>query len=67
MEMQEMEIIIDKTGNVQVAVKGVKGDGCLALSKNLEGALGSVTGREYTGEYYEQPETVSSTQQQDLR
>jgi hypothetical protein len=62
MEMQELEITIDKEGRVQVAVRGVKGEGCLGLTKNIENAVGTVEEREYTAEYYEQPVSVSDHQ-----
>lgn len=55
MDMQELEITIDKNGRVQVAVKGVRGAGCHALTKDLEEAIGTVEERNYTAEYYEQP------------
>jgi hypothetical protein len=60
MEMQELEITIDKEGRVQVAVRGVQGEGCLVLTKNIENAVGTVEEREYTAEYYEQPVMVSN-------
>jgi hypothetical protein len=59
MELQELEIMIDKEGRVQVAVRGVKGDSCLGMTKNIENAIGTLEGREYTAEYYEQPVSVS--------
>jgi hypothetical protein len=59
MEMQELEITIDKEGRVQVAVRGVKGEGCLGLTKNIENAVGMVEEREHTAEYYDQPVNVS--------
>ena len=62
MEMQELEITIDKEGRVQVAVRGVKGEGCLPVTKNIENAVGTVENREYCSEYYEQPVTVSDNQ-----
>jgi hypothetical protein len=62
MEMQELEITIDKEGRVQVAVRGVKGEGCLGLTKNIEDAVGTVEERAYTAEYYEQPVNVSDNQ-----
>jgi hypothetical protein len=62
MEMQEMEITIDKEGRVQVAVRGVHGEGCVALTKNIENAVGEVEERKYTAEYYEQPVEVSEYQ-----
>ncbi|HSQ94364.1 MAG TPA: DUF2997 domain-containing protein, partial [Methanoregula sp.] len=52
----------DQEGRVQVAVRGVHGDGCLAITKNLENAVGSVEERGYTGEYYEQPVTAGDHQ-----
>jgi len=66
MEMQELEITIDKEGRVQVAVRGVKGEGCLALTKNIEDAVGTVEEREYTAEYYEQTVTVEGYQRNGL-
>jgi hypothetical protein len=62
MEMQELEITIDKEGRVQVAVRGVKGEGCLGLTKNIESAIGTVEKREYTAEYYEESVSVSDNQ-----
>ena len=54
MDLQEMEITIDKEGRIQVNVKGVQGTGCLALTRELENALGVVEHREFTAEYYQQ-------------
>jgi hypothetical protein len=62
MEMQELEITIDKEGKVQVAVRGVKGEGCLEITKNIENAVGTVEERGYTAEFYEQPASVSHHQ-----
>lgn len=62
MEMQELEITIDREGKVQVAVRGIRGEGCLALTRNMETAVGTVEGREYTAEYYEQPVNVADQQ-----
>jgi hypothetical protein len=62
MEMKEFEITIDKTGKVQVAVRGVQGESCQGLTKNIENAVGIVEEREYTSEYYEQPVNISDHQ-----
>lgn len=67
MEMQELEITIDKEGRVQVAVRGIHGEGCIALTKNIENAVGEVEERKYTAEYYEQPAEVSEYQRSTLR
>ncbi|MFA4860598.1 DUF2997 domain-containing protein [Methanoregula sp.] len=67
MEMQELEITIDKNGMIQIAVKGVHGAGCDALTKDLEDVIGTVEERTYTAEYYEQPGEVQNFQYQNLR
>ena len=53
MDMQELEIQVDRDGNVTVHVKGVKGEECLALTNSIEDALGRVTDRSLTHEHYE--------------
>jgi len=53
MELQEIEIIIDKNGQVQVHVNGVKGAACLDITADLEKALGEVILREMTPEALE--------------
>ncbi|MFZ1127346.1 DUF2997 domain-containing protein [Methanoregula sp.] len=55
MEMQEIEITIDKEGRIQVKVTGAHGADCLAITKNLEDSAGVVEERTYSPAYYEQP------------
>jgi hypothetical protein len=63
MEMQEIEVFIDKTGQVRVEVRGAKGMSCLDLTKALEAALGGqVEDRQMTPEAYETPEQVQEQQ-----
>lgn len=51
MNLEELEITIDKDGQVSVHVHGVKGQACLDLTKSLEDALGGeVILREMTPE-----------------
>lgn len=40
MELQEIEVVIGKDGQVQIQVRGVQGTKCLVLTKELEEALG---------------------------
>lgn len=55
MELQEIEILIDSSGQVRIEVRGVKGNSCLELTKDLEAALGgAVESRQMTAEAYEQ-------------
>jgi hypothetical protein len=54
MDLQEIEITIDANGQVQVQVRGVKGEQCLDLTKGLEAALGGeIVLREMTPEALE--------------
>jgi hypothetical protein len=61
MEIQEIDVYLDKTGQVRLEVRGVKGRTCLEITTELEQALGGeVTAREFTPDAYEgQPVTES--------
>jgi hypothetical protein len=49
MEIQEIEVIIDKNGEVKIQVHGAQGTTCLDLTADLEAALGGeVISREMT-------------------
>ncbi len=51
MDVQEIEITINKNGQVEVHVRGVKGKACLDLTQELEKILGGeVILREMTPE-----------------
>ncbi len=57
MELQEIEVVIGKNGQVEISVRGVKGKGCLELTSELEQALGGdLLSREFT------PEAIDETQ-----
>ncbi len=58
MAQHEVEIVISKTGEVKVHVKGVKGKGCLAYTEWLSKIVGRVKDQKLTSEYYE-PEVKS--------
>jgi hypothetical protein len=54
MNLEEIDVFIDKSGQVRVEVRGVKGGGCLDLTRDLEKALGGeVAAREMTPEAQE--------------
>jgi len=40
MELQEIEVYINKDGAVRIQVRGATGNSCLELTKGLEKALG---------------------------
>jgi hypothetical protein len=58
MAQHEVEITIDKSGEVRVHVKGAKGKACLEYAKWLTEIVGKVKSQELTSEYYE-PEVKS--------
>jgi hypothetical protein len=41
MDIQEVELIINPNGQVEISVRGVKGTACLEITKSLEAALGN--------------------------
>ena len=52
MDLQEVEVVINKDGEVRLLVHGVKGNVCLELTRDLEAALGGhVTSRLLHGGY----------------
>jgi hypothetical protein len=63
MDLQEIEVVIDKNGKVRVEVRGVKGMSCLDLTKGLEEALGGqVEDRQMTPEASEAAQQVQGQQ-----
>ena len=47
MELQEIDVFVAPDGSVSIEVRGIKGPGCLELTKGLEAALGNqITARE---------------------
>ena len=43
MELQEIDVFIEKDGQVKIEIRGVKGMSCLDLTKDLEAVLGDQT------------------------
>jgi hypothetical protein len=59
MELQEIEVTINKNGQVEVHVRGVTGTACLDITRPLEDALGGeVTLREMKPEAQEPPQSI---------
>jgi len=64
MELQEIDVFIDKTGEVRVEVRGAKGGACLDITKGLENALGGeILSREMTAEASEVSRQDEASQQ----
>lgn len=61
MEMQEVTVVIAPDGQVTIEVNGLKGQGCLELTEQLEKALGTVSSREMTPEASMQVEVTQDT------
>jgi len=53
-EIQEIEVLIDKSGNVKLMVRGVKGKSCVELTGEVEQLLGGrVVEHQHTDEFDE--------------
>lgn len=52
---QELEFSIDDDGKISIKVIGAQGAECLELTKAIEEALGVVTDRKKTPDFYVQP------------
>ena len=56
-ELHEVEITIDAGGHVRVEIRGMKGPGCVELTREIEQLLGGkVLERIHTAEYDAQPD-----------
>ena len=53
---QELEFTIDDDGKISIKVVGIAGKECLDLTKDIEAALGIVTDRKRTSEFYQEPQ-----------
>lgn len=57
MELQEIEVTIERNGQVKVHVQGVKGMSCVDLTQDLEAILGgAIEERDLTAEAHEEPQ-----------
>lgn len=64
MELHEIDVFIEKDGQVRVEVRGVKGMHCLTVTNELETALGGqVVAREMTPEANEPGQPQANEQQ----
>jgi len=61
MDLQEIEVTINKNGQVEVRVRGVKGTACLDITRGLEAALGGeIILREMSSEALDPPDHTTS-------
>lgn len=65
MEIQEIEITIGKNGQIEISVRGVKGQACLDITHDLEQALGGeIVSREMRPEALESnPNPINQSDQ----
>ena len=60
----EIELLFTPDGEVKLQTRGLKGKDCLAETDALERALGTVTERQKTSEFYQQAATAKGTTRQ---
>jgi len=58
---EEIEFTIGPDGDIGIQVKGTKGKKCTDLTKDLIEALGMIKNTNYTSEYYQQEEQVTTS------
>lgn len=64
MELQEIDVFVEKDGQLRIEVHGVKGTSCLDLTKDLEAVLGDrIANRELTPEADETAQAIAQEQQ----
>jgi len=61
MDMQELEIVIGRDGQVAISVKGARGPECLALTRALEAQLGDLVERTHAAEFFSPSEHVTAS------
>ncbi|MDA1275095.1 MAG: DUF2997 domain-containing protein [Verrucomicrobia bacterium] len=65
MELQEIDVFIEKNGQVRIEVRGVKGSHCLAETGELEKTLGGgILSREMTPEASETADADAENEEQ---
>ncbi len=62
-QRREIQFTIDDNGEVSIQVLGVKGAECEKLTREMEEALGIVTTRQHTSEYWQAAETAVKLEQ----
>lgn len=61
MPKQEIEFVIKPDGTVEERVTGVSGPDCEKVTEAIEKALGDVTKRERTSDYYDESQSSGQT------
>jgi DUF2997 family protein len=56
----EIEVTLSPEGEVRLVTHGLKGQSCVAETEALEKALGAVTKRERTSEFYQRATAASA-------
>jgi hypothetical protein len=59
MGKQEIEFVIKSDGSVEERVTGISGADCEAITASIEAALGEVTKRERTPDYYNRSQNTT--------
>lgn len=66
MGIKKMKIRIGRDGQTQITVEGGEGDNCLAFTRAVENALGTVEQRELTADYHAQ-DTLTVQDREELK
>lgn len=58
---EEIEILIDETGEIIIHVRGVKGKSCVKRAEEVANNVGRIVNQSYTTEYYDPDPKVAIT------
>lgn len=62
-EKQEIEVFISEEGEVKFHIKGIKGNKCVDIAKDMGKNLGEIKDLTLTSEYYETEKAIEKNQQ----
>lgn len=58
---EELEVLIDETGNVTIHVHGIKGKSCVKNAEEIAKKVGRIVQQSFTSEYYDPGQKVGIT------
>ncbi|MCM8595514.1 DUF2997 domain-containing protein [Accumulibacter sp.] len=64
MTIKKMKIRIGRDGQTRISVEGGEGDNCLAFTRAVENALGTVAERQLTADYHSVDTLAVETREQ---
>ncbi|MFB3895368.1 MAG: DUF2997 domain-containing protein [bacterium] len=58
---EELEVLIDETGNITIHIHGIKGKSCVKNAEEIANNVGTIIQQSFTSEYYDPGQKVGIT------